>query len=203
MRFCSEELIFDEREQAAATWVFKNGKEAGLRDREFSDSKIRYRPLKTWEGVVGVVGVLANSSKELLADNQQRLLDTFINQAALAITRADLAERARRAEILQETDRLQKAILNSLSHNLRTPITSIIGALNGVLEDGALLDASVQRRLLKTAQEEVIRLNWLVQNLLDMSRLEGGAIRVKKEPCDLQDIFDAALEQLGNPLGSV
>lgn len=197
VHFCSEELVFDKREQAAAAWAFKNGKEAGCGTGEFSDSKIRYRPLKTWEGVVGVVGVLANSSKELLAADQQQLLDTFMNQAALAITRADLAERARRAEILQETDRLQKAILNSLSHNLRTPITSIIGALNGVLEDGALLDPSVQRRLLKTARGEVIRLNWLVQNLLDMSRLEGGAIRVKKEPCDLHDIFHAALEQLG------
>jgi two-component system sensor histidine kinase KdpD len=199
LRFCSEELVFDEREHAAAAWVFKNGKEAGCGTGEFSDSKIRYRPLKTPEGVVGVVGILANSSKELLAADQQHLLDTFMNQAALAITRADLAEKARRAELLQETDRLQKAILNSISHNLRTPITSIIGALNAVLEDGDLLDASAQQRLLQTAHEEAIRLNWLVQNLLDMSRLEGGAIRVKTEPFDLHDIFDAALDQLGEP----
>ena len=199
VHFRSAELVFDEHERAAAAWAFENGHEAGCGTRAFSVSKIRYRPLKTWQGVVGVVGILANNSKELFALDQQQLLDTFWNQAALAITRADLAEKAARAELLQETDRLQKALLNSISHNLRTPITSIMGALTSVLEDGALLDAATQRNLLETAQDEASKLNRLVQNLLDMSRLEGGAIHMKKEPCDVHDVIAQPWEQIGEP----
>ena len=99
--------------------------------------------------------------------------------------------------LLQEADKLQKALLNSVSHNLRTPLASVLGALNSVLEDGALLDAPTKQSLLKTAKEEARRLDLLVQNLLDMTRLEGGAIRVKAEPCDVHDVVGAALYQLG------
>ncbi len=77
------------------------------------------------------------------------------------------------------------------------PAASVIGALSSVLEDGALLDAVTEQKLLKTAQDEARRLNWLVQNLLDMTRLEGGAIRMKTQPCDVHDVVGAALRQLG------
>ena len=79
-----------------------------------------------------------------------------------------------------------------------TPLSSVIGALSSVLEDGALLDALTQQKLLKTAQDEARRLNWLVQNLLDMTRLEGGVIRMKTQPCDVNDVVGAALRQLGD-----
>jgi len=88
--------------------------------------------------------------------------------------------------------------LNSISHNLRTPLASVTGALNSVLVDEALLDPSTRRELLMTAQDEAKRLNRLVQNLLDMTRLEGGAVHVKTEPCDVQDLIGSALEQLGD-----
>jgi PAS domain S-box-containing protein len=111
----------------------------------------------------------------------------------------EAANRAKSESLaLQETDRLQKALLNSVSHNLRTPLASVIGAINTVLEDGALLDAPTQQSLLKTAQEEAKKLDRLVQNLLDMTRLEGGAIRVRTELCDVHDVVGAALEQLGD-----
>jgi two-component system sensor histidine kinase KdpD len=158
---------------------------------------MRYLPLKAWRGVVGVAGIQVEGWKEWHSNGRQQLLRSFMSQAALAITRADLVKRAQQAELLQEADKLQKALLNSVSHNLRTPLASVIGALNSVLEDGDLLDAPTQQSLLKTAQEEAGRLNWLVQNLLDMTRLEGGAIRVKLELCDVQDIVGAALHQLG------
>ena len=110
----------------------------------------------------------------------------------------EAANRAKSESLaLQETDKLQKALLNSVSHNLRTPLASVIGAINTVLEDGALLDAPTQQSLLKTAQEEARKLDRLVQNLLDMTRLEGGAIRVRTELCDVHHVVGAALEQLG------
>jgi two-component system sensor histidine kinase KdpD len=115
----------------------------------------------------------------------------------LALTRAELAKNAKRAEVLLEADKLQRALLNSVSHNLRTPLASVLGVLNTILEDASLLDVSTQQSLLKTAQDEAKQLNWLVQNLLDMTRLEGGAIRVKAEPCDVHDVVAEALRQLG------
>jgi PAS domain S-box-containing protein len=111
----------------------------------------------------------------------------------------EAANRAKSESLaLQETDKLQKALLNSVSHNLRTPLASVIGAINTVLKDGALLDAPTQQSLLRTAQEEARKLDRLVQNLLDMTRLEGGAIRVRTELCDVHDVVGAALEQLGD-----
>ncbi|MEP6717090.1 MAG: ATP-binding protein, partial [Terriglobia bacterium] len=104
--------------------------------------------------------------------------------------------------ILQEADKLQQALFNAVSHDLRTPIASVIGALSAVLEDGDLLDERTQRSLLRTAQDEALRLNSLVQNLLDMTRLEGGVMRVKIQPCDVHDVVGAALRQLGEATGS-
>lgn len=197
VRFRSLELVHDPCENEIASWVFEHGQEAGCGTGLFSDSRIRYRPLKTGHANVGVIGFQARSSKELLPPDQRELLDIFMHQTALAITRADLAKKAKRAEVLQEADKLQKALLNSVSHNLRTPLASVLGVLNTILEDGALLDRSTQQSLLRTAQDEARRLNWLVQNLLDMTRLEGGAIRVRTKSCDVHDVIGAALHQLG------
>lgn len=199
VRFRSEGLMLDGRDIVAAAKAFESGDEAGCGIGEFSALTIRYRPLKTSREVLAVMGILAQSSEEMLPAERQQLLSTFMNLAALAITRANLTTRAQQAEFLQEADKFQRALLNSISHNLRTPITSVIGALNSVLEDGALFDTFLQRSLLKTAQGEAIRLNRLVQNLLDMSRLEGGAISVRTELCDVHDVIGAALEQLAEP----
>jgi two-component system, OmpR family, sensor histidine kinase KdpD len=196
VRFRSAQLAFDEREGAAAAYVFGNDQEAGNGTNEFSDSTMRYLPLKSWRGVVGVAGIQVEGWNEWHSSLQQ-LLRSFMSQAALAITRADLVRKAQQAETLQETDKLQKALLNSVSHNLRTPLASVLGVLNTILEDGSLLDVPTQQRLLKTARNEAKTLDWLVQNLLDMTRLEGGAIRVKAEPCDVHDVVASALRQLG------
>ncbi len=97
-----------------------------------------------------------------------------------------------------ETENLQKALLNSISHNLRTPLASIIGALSTLQQDrnAGRLDDATRRELIDTAQAEAQRLNRLVGNLLDISRLDAGAVRVRNDPCDVQDVIGAALEQL-------
>jgi two-component system, OmpR family, sensor histidine kinase KdpD len=196
-RFRSPELAHEENERKAAAWVFENGQEAGRGTDRFSDSRMHFLPLKTSQDVVGVLAIQADSSKPWLPAQERQLLETFANQAALAITRVVLAKEAQRLAVLQEANKLQKALLNSISHNLRTPLASVTGALNCLLEDEPLLGAATQRELLKTAQDEATRLNQLVQNLLDMTRLEGGAVRVRVEPYDVQDVVGAALEQLG------
>jgi two-component system sensor histidine kinase KdpD len=197
VRFSSAELVFDQAEAKTASWVFEKGQEAGCGTGNCSGSRIRYRPLKAGLGIVGVIGFQTASSKDLLPPDQRELLGIFLDQTALALTRADLANKAKRAEVLQEADKLQRALLNSVSHNLRTPLASVLGVLNTILEDGSLLDGPTQQSLLKTAQGEAKQLDWLVQNLLDMTRLEGGAIRVKAEPSDVHEVVAAALRQLG------
>jgi two-component system, OmpR family, sensor histidine kinase KdpD len=108
-----------------------------------------------------------------------------------------LEAEAQRTQRLQETDKLQKALLNSISHDLRSPLASISGALDSVLADRELLDVRTQRELLEMAQSEAKRLNQLVQNLLDMTRLEGGTLHLNAEQCDIQDVIGTAINQLG------
>jgi two-component system sensor histidine kinase KdpD len=196
-RFLSDAFILDESEKTAAAWVFQNGQPARAASDMFPAIQAYYLPMRNWRGTVGVLGLHSQGLTESLPADQQQLLGSFVNQAALAITRAQLATEARRAELLQETDKLQKALLNSISHDLRTPLASVTGTLNSLLEDAPLLDVSTQRELLETARDEAKRLDRLVRNLLDMSRLESDAVRVRTELCDVQDVVGTALVQLG------
>jgi two-component system sensor histidine kinase KdpD len=194
-------LTVSDNDQAVATWVFEHGQVAGHGTETLSEAALRYQPLKTRRGVVGVLGVKPVDPARHLTREQLRTLDAFANQIGLAVERASLAEQARQAELLEVTDKLQTALLNSISHDLRTPLVSITGALSSLAEDQILMDNAARRSLVETASEEADRLNRLVGNLLDMTRLESGAIRIKKEPCDIQDMIGSALEGLGSRLG--
>jgi two-component system sensor histidine kinase KdpD len=159
----------------------------------------------TARGVVGVMGVKPPDPESHLTPDQRNLLDAFGSLAALAVERAQLSEAARQAQLLQTTDalllRLQAALLNSISHDLRTPLVSITGALSSLESDGDQLDAATKRSMIETARGEAERLNRLVSNLLDMTRLESGTMKVVKEPAEIQDAIGAALEQFSGRLG--
>jgi two-component system sensor histidine kinase KdpD len=122
-----------------------------------------------------------------------RQLSTYVTKAASSIERALFAEEASQAEILRATEKLQSALLNSISHDLRTPLASITGVLDSLRMDEGYLDEETRRELAETAFGEAERLNRLVGNLLDMSRLESGTIRISLQPCDVQDVIGAAL----------
>ena len=124
------------------------------------------------------------------------LIRSFANQAALALLRSDLEEQARHVRALAAADRLQKALLDSIAHNLKTPLASIIASLSALQEDAAALDNNARHELLAMAREEAERLNLLLSNLLDLSRLESGTVEVRHNLCDVQDVIGAALEQL-------
>jgi two-component system sensor histidine kinase KdpD len=190
----------DEDKYAVATWTFRQGQPAGRGTDTLSAADARYLPLKTARGVVGVLGLKLANPEQQSTPEQRRLMEAFANQTALAIERAQLAETARQAELLQQTEKLQTALFNSISHDLRTPLASITGSLSSLLEDNAVLDPATQRELLKTAHEEANRLNGLVGNLLDMSRLEAGALKVSRQPSDIQDVIGAALQRLDSLL---
>jgi two-component system sensor histidine kinase KdpD len=193
-------FIMDENEMAVAVWSFQHGQIAGRDTDTLSASPSRYIPLKTPRGAVGVLGVKPKDKRSHLTPNQRRLLETFVNQAALAIERAQMAEQAQQTQLLQATERLQTALLNSISHDLRTPLVSITGALSSLAESGPEMDASIYQSLIATAREEADRMNRLVGNLLNMTRLEAGAMHVDKQPGDIQDAIGTALQNLSDHL---
>jgi two-component system sensor histidine kinase KdpD len=191
---------FNDNEYAVAVWAFQHGQPAGRGTATLPAATSRYLPLKTASAVVGVLGVKPADPHDQLTPEQRRLLDTFAGQAALAIERAQLAEQARQAQLLQETERLQTALLNSISHDLRTPLAAITGVLSSLQEDEAVLDQATRRELVETARQEADRMNRLVGNLLDMTRLEAGAMKVALQPADIEDVIGVALAQLAGPL---
>ena len=191
-------LTLDANEHAVADWVFRRGEAAGRNTDTLPAANLRYLPLKTPRMVVGVLGIAASATP--LTQEQRRLLEAFANQGALAIERARLAEEARQMQMLQTAEKLQRTLLDSISHDLRTPLVSITGALSSLAEADLDLDADERRALVENARGEAERLNRLVGNLLDMTRLEAGGLAVVREPTDLQDLIGAALEQLGKRL---
>ena len=198
VRLASTDLKLDENEIAVADWVYRHGDPAGRHTNTLPAALFRYLPLEAPRGVVGVLGVQGpEPAGPDLTPQQRRLMEAFASQAALAVERVQFAEQARQAQLLQATEKLQTALLNSVSHDLRTPLVSITGALTSLDEQAENLDEVNRKSLIVTAREEADRLNQLVGNLLSMTRIESGAIKLHIEPGDVQDVVGTALDQLG------
>ncbi len=187
----------DENELAVATWSYEHDQPAGRGTDTLPAASLRCQPLKTSNGIVGVLGIHSKDKTNFLTPEQRLTLAAFANQSALAIERASFAEQAQQAELLQATEKLQTALLNSISHDLRTPLVSITGALTSLDEQSDSLNEEYRQSLIVTAREEAERLNRLVGNLLSMTRIESGALKLHLEPGDIQDAVGTALEQLG------
>ncbi len=187
----------DENELAVAAWAYQHGQPAGRGTDTLPAAALRCHPLKTANGIVGVLGIHSKDRASFLTPEQRLTIAAFANQSALAIERASLAEQAQHAELLQATEKLQTALLNSISHDLRTPLVSITGALTSLDEQSDSLKEEYRKSLIVTAREEADRLNRLVGNLLSMTRIESGALKLHLEPGDIQDVVGTALEQLG------
>jgi two-component system sensor histidine kinase KdpD len=188
----------DENEFAAAVWSFQHQRIVGRGTDTLPNAKARYLPLVTARGTVGVIAISATNTKDELTIEQEQLLETYADLAAVAIESILLSQEVHNAQILRDTEKLQTALLNSVSHDLRTPLVSIIGVLSSLQEEGMHLNDAVQRNLIQVAREEAERLNRLITNLLDVSRIEAGAIRMSRQPSEVQDLVGAALEQLGS-----
>ena len=199
VRFCSPTLVLDESDFATARLAIECGRRVGRGTADLPHSRSSFVPLSTWQGPVGAIGFKGASDQEWIAADEWPIVENFANQAALAVLRARLGEQAQRAAVLANADKLQKALLNSISHNVRTPLASIIGALSTLQEDECAhtLDEWTRRELVDTARAEAERLNHLLTNLLDMSRLDAGVVPVRLDPCEVEDVIGAALEQLG------
>jgi two-component system sensor histidine kinase KdpD len=189
------EDLLDEADLAAAKWCWQNNRPAGRDADTLPGTRRLFLPIRTGRGAVGVVGIVNDDPGPLLTPDQRRLLDALSDQTALAIERVNLADDLDRAKIEAEADRLQSALLTSLSHDLRTPLASILGAATSLDSYGARLDEKSMKEMTGTIREEAERLNRFIANLLDMTRLESGAIAMRVAPVDLAELVGSALER--------
>jgi two-component system sensor histidine kinase KdpD len=190
--------IITENETAVASWTFDRQKAAGAGTDTLPDARALYLPLSTAHGKVGILGLWPKEAEDRLTVKHDRLLKAFADLASMAIERAQLAESASEAKILEASQKLQTALLNSISHDLRTPLVSIIGVLSSLQDEGVHLDDAARANMVQVAREESERLNHLITNLLDVSKIEAGALKLTTQPSEIQDIIGAALEQIGN-----
>jgi two-component system sensor histidine kinase KdpD len=188
-------------EGAAAAWAWQHNQTAGRGTDTLPGGEWFYLPLGTAQGTVGVLGLQFETPEVVISPDQRRLLEALAGQAAVAIERTRLVREMMRARLLTETERLRDALLSTISHDLRTPLVSIIGAVSSLLTYGATYDENVRQELLLTIQEEAERLNRFVGNLLDMMRLESGAMEVKREWVEIGDVIGTALSRLARSLG--
>jgi two-component system sensor histidine kinase KdpD len=195
----------DAADLAAAKWCWQNNRPAGRGADTLPGAKRLFLPLRTGRGPIGVVGLDSDDDAgrgggPILAPDQRRLLEALSDQAAVSIERITLADDLDRSRLLAETERLRSALLTSISHDLRTPLASILGAASSLQSYDSLLDAAGRAELLRTIQEEAERLNRFVANLLDMTRLESGALELKREPADLGEAVGSALARAAKVL---
>ena len=190
----------DDKERGVAEWVFQHGKAAGKGTDTLPSSSALYLPLEASGRRVGVLGVMPSDPRRIAAHDDRRHLETLVAQVASALERAQLAGEAQDARLRIEREQLRNALLSSVSHDLRTPLAVITGTATTLLESS--LDPNERRELTSNIVTEADRLNRLVRNLLDMTRLEAGAVEVHKEWQPLEEAVGSALDRARPLLGS-
>lgn len=188
-----------EKEWSVPLWVYQNLKPAGRGTTTLPFAEAAYFPLLTTQRAIGVMGI-ASFWKRPFTLEEEGLLQTSLHQIAIAIEREILRTAAEQANMLAESERLHKTLLNSISHELRTPISAILGASDHLLDGSASQKPEVKNELLGEILGAAERLNRLVENLLDMSRLESGLIKPKLDWCDLRDVINGATKDLKSKL---
>ncbi|HEY4200739.1 MAG TPA: sensor histidine kinase KdpD [Devosiaceae bacterium] len=186
---------FDEADIAAARWAWENDHAAGRGADTLPGAKRLYLPLRTGRTAIGVVGLDNDKQGPLLTPEEQRLLDALADQAAIAIERIQLVADVDRAKLAAEADRLRSALLTSISHDLKTPLAAIMGAAGTLREYSAELPEGDKTELLSTVVDESERLNRFIANLLDMTRIESGAMMPNSGYHYPGDIVGTALQR--------
>jgi len=184
----------NDQELGVAQWVFDHAEPAGLGTLTLPGARATYLPLKGAAGAIGVLGLLPEGAPRWAEPDQRQLLEAFATQTALALERALLAEQGAVDKRRADEERLRNALLSSVSHDLRTPLGVITGAVSTALETPDLPEPA-RRELLQSAQDEAQRLHRLVSNLLDITRLESGALDLHTEWMPLEEVVGAALNR--------
>jgi two-component system sensor histidine kinase KdpD len=186
---------FSDADLAAARWSWDADHPTGKGTDTLPGARWLFVPIRTSRSPVGVIGVLPLKAGRELGASERRLLEAVGNQAAIAIERLTLADDIDQARLGAERERLRSSMLTSVSHDLRTPLASIIGALSSLRSYRERYDEATRDELLGTALSEAERLDRFVGNLLDMTRLDAGAIAPKRETVDAGDLVSTALRR--------
>jgi two-component system sensor histidine kinase KdpD len=179
-----------------AQWVFDHGRVAGRGTDTLPGADAVYFPIQGASGPLGVLALLPSSLRRVFLPEQQRLLETFLSQAALALERVRLAAAAQNAQIKVETESLRNSLLAGISHDLRTPLSSIVGAASSLAEEPERLSEAARRELARTIYDEGRRMATLANNILDMARLDAGAVTLKREWVPIEEIVGGVLTRL-------
>lgn len=185
---------------AAARWAWERGEPAGFGTGTLPQTGWTFRPLQGVRSRAGVAGVEADAVAP--GSDEERLALALLDQGAVALERAQLAGDAVESETLRRTDRFRGALMNSVSHDLRTPLSTVLGAATTLIDFGPTMKPEVRRDLLLSIREEAERLSRYVGDLLDMTRLEGGALNIKADWTDVRDVLNAAAERVSRRLGA-
>jgi len=193
-------LVLDAKEQAVAQWAYDLGQMAGKGTDTLPSAELLYIPLLAAHGTMGALGLKPADPGRLLIPDQLRLLEALAQQAALALEVDRLSREGDKQQVEIETERLRNAILSSVSHDLRTPLAAITGAASSLLEPNTALSEDSRRELLQTIYEEADRLALQVGNLLEMTRIQAGHIKVRRELQPLEETIGAACRRLERQL---
>jgi len=187
------------KEWSVATWVYQNRKPAGRGTSTLPFAEAAYFPLLASNRALGVIGLVTESARGLTLE-QEGLLQTFLRQIAIALEREMLRATAEQSHALAESERLHKTLLNSISHELRTPLATITGASSSLIEGNTAEQRELRNVLVTDIYSAAQRLNRLVKNLLDMTRLESGLLKLNLEWCDAADLIHVVLSNLKEEL---
>ncbi|BAF87566.1 osmosensitive K+ channel signal transduction histidine kinase [Azorhizobium caulinodans ORS 571] len=177
---------------SAARWAYEHGEPAGARTATLPSVPWLFIPLKARQGIIGVIGIEALSGEPLDAEGRV-LLDALADQTASALERAALAGEMADVRSAAEAERVRNILLASISHDFRTPLSSILGASSSLIEYGARIDPEQRRDLLSQIREEADHLDSMVRNLLSMTRLEAGALDLRRDWVDVGEVVNQSV----------
>jgi len=188
-------ILIDDADWLVANWVYNNNKKAGRYTNTLPLSPITFYPLNSKSGVLGAIGIKPKSEKALSFE-QENFLDTFILLVTSTIEREYLNEFAKKSLVAHESEKLYKTLFNSLSHELKTPIAAILGAVSSFKDENIYQNKNIWDKILNEINIAADRLNRLVENLLDMARLETGFISLKLDWHSVSDLLSSSLDKL-------
>ena len=195
----NEKSTLQQFDSDVAQWVYDNAQKAGLGTNTLPSNAVLYIPLQAPMRTRGVLAIAPNDEQQLFQPEQQQLLDTFASQIALALERVHYVDVAQDALINMEAERLRNSLLSAISHDLRTPLTAIVG-LASTLDEQSDLSVEKRHELSHAIHEEALRMSGLVANLLDMARLQSGKIILNLQWQPLEEVVGSALRACSHSL---